>query len=379
VIEEQLRFGFGKNWADFVDAHFSEERIDKAQEHLLRFLCLNDLAGKTFLDIGCGSGLHSLAALRAGAERIVSFDYDSDSVATTKHLRTFSGEPANWNVLQGSVLDQAFMTSLDTADIVYSWGVLHHTGDLWRAVENAAIPMRPDGVFYIALYSSDVYLDPPPEYWLDVKRRYNLAGPWRRRWMEWQYAWRESIFPDLKNRRNPFKSIMGYAASRGMSYWTDVRDWLGGYPMEFAGNGETKIFCRDRLGLELINISAGEGNTEFLFRRRGAQNYWDKVTADTVLIDLEGPFLHRAGQAYQTEIPNYADTADDIQHPRRSRLMLYEDREPVGFAHQTHADIAHHGGGRYSHWQQSLIFSSTDGSDPNSNGRRYAIANDMLP
>jgi len=379
VTEHHLRFGFGKNWAEFVDAHLSDERIDQAQKHLLRFLRLDNLIGQTFLDIGCGSGLHSLAALRAGAERIVSFDYDPDSVATTNHVRALAGEPAHWRVMQGSVLDPAFIHNLEPADIVYSWGVLHHTGDLWGAVENAAKPMHPEGVFYIALYSSDVYLDPPPEYWLDLKRRYNRAGPWMKRWMEWQYAWRQSIFPDLKNSRNPLKLIKGYGASRGMSFWTDVRDWLGGYPMAFAGNEETKRFCQDRLGLELLNISAGEGNTEFLFRRARSRNYWDEVKTGTCLTDLDGPFLHRTGHAYQADIPDYAETADNNQNPRRSRLMLYEDDAPVGFAHQSHANIEKHGGGRYSHWQRSLIFSSTDGSNPNRNGRRYAIADHILP
>ncbi len=379
MTADHVRFGFGKNWADFVDAHLNEERIARAEKHLLRFLRLDNLSGKTFLDIGCGSGLHSLAALRAGAKRIVSFDYDFDSVATTEHLRQFAGAPAHWQVLQGSVLDEAFMRSLASADIIYSWGVLHHTGDLWRAIENAAMTMLPDSVFYIALYSSDVYLDPPPEYWLDVKRRYNVAGPLKKRLMEWQYAWRETILPDLRHGRNPLKLILGYAASRGMSYWTDVRDWLGGYPMEFAGNEETKAFCRDRLKLELINISAGEGNTEFLFRRRGAQNYWDEVRAGTRLIELHGPFLHREGQAYEAQIPEFIESADNTQHPRRSRLMLYEDGKPVGFAHQTIANIERHGNGRYSHWKEQLIFSSTDGSDPNTNGRCYAIAEDVLP
>ena len=86
------------------------------------------------------------------------------------------------------------MKGLDLADIVYSWGVLHHTGEMWRAIENAALPIAPNGVFYIALYSSDGYLDPPPAYWLDVKKRYNRANPLIKRWMEWQYAWRVSPF-----------------------------------------------------------------------------------------------------------------------------------------------------------------------------------------
>jgi hypothetical protein len=129
----------------------------------------------------------------------------------------------------------------------------------------------------------------------------------------------------------------------------------------------------------LINISAGEGNTEFLFRHQNARNYWDQYRASIPLLTLSGPFAHRGGQAYTIDLPEHVDTADDVQHPRRSRLMLFEDGQPVGFAHQTHADIVKHGGGRYSHWQQSLIFSSTDGTDPNTNGRRYAVAIDMLP
>lgn len=376
---ENLRYGFGRNWSEFVDAHFSEERIREAQRHLLRFLRLEDLQGKTFLDIGCGSGIHSLAALRAGAARIRSFDFDADSVRTTSRLREFAGNPEHWQVSQGSVLDPDFMMGLEPAEIVYSWGVLHHTGAMWTAIANAAIPLAPDGVFYIALYSKDVYLDPPPEYWLEVKRRYNRAGRLGKRLMEWQYAWQTSIKPDIRNHRNPLRLIKGYASSRGMSYWTDVRDWLGGYPMEFAGNAETKTFCDERLGLELINIVAGEGNTEFLFRHRDASNYWDQVRATQSLVPLTGPFTHRAGHAYQAPLPQYASSSDDPQYPRRSKLMLYEDGEPVGFAHQTHVDIERHGAGRYAHWRDGLVFSATDNTDPNSNGRRYQVCADALP
>lgn len=379
MTDSSMRFEFGQNWADFVEAHFSQERLAEAQKHLLRFLGLNDLSGKTFLDIGCGSGLHSFAAYQANAERVVSFDYDPDSVATTRQLWSRAGEPDHWSVLRGSVLDRDFMQQLAPADIVYSWGVLHHTGNMWQAVENAAIPLSADGVLYIALYSSDVYIDPPPDYWLEIKRRYNRAGSAKKRWMEWAYAWRHSILPDLRNRRNPLKLISEYSASRGMSFWTDVRDWLGGYPMEFAGNEETKAFCADRLGLELINIAAGEGNTEFLFRRVGVENYWDAVAASIQPAELRRPFRARAGYAFETDLEDYAKSSDDAGNPRRSRLMVYEDGIPLGFAHQTHADIERYGRGRYSHWRRLLIFSSSDGSDPNLNGRCYAVADDILP
>lgn len=379
MSDEELRFGFGRNWAEFVDAHFSEERIAEAQKHLLRFLNLPDLAGRTFLDIGCGSGLHSLAALRAGAVRIESFDYDANSVRTTEKLRAFAGDPPHWTVRQGSVLDAAFMNTLAPADIVYSWGVLHHTGAMWQAIRHAAMPLKPGAVFYIALYTSDVYLNPTPDHWLRVKRRYNTASSLQKRLMEWQYAWNATVLPDLRNRRNPWHTIRDYARFRGMSYWTDVRDWLGGYPMEFAGIAETKAFARDELGLELLNISAGDANTEYLFRRAGAANYWDRVAAERVLTPLTPPFVAAGGHAFSVDLPRLETQADDMEDPRRSRLMVYEDGAPIGFAHQTHADIIAHGGGRYSHWRGQLMFSATDNTDPNHNGRQYQICAEALP
>ena len=144
------RFAFGENWADYIERNFSEERVEISRKHLLNFLRLSDLKGRVFLDIGCGSGLHSLAALQAGASKIISFDYDESSVATTRKLHEWAGSPRHWTIDQGSVLDRAYMVALPKADVVYSWGVLHHTGEMWTAVENAAIPLASDGIFYIA-------------------------------------------------------------------------------------------------------------------------------------------------------------------------------------------------------------------------------------
>ena len=136
--------------------------VDDSREHLAGFMRMDSLKGLTFVDIGCGSGLHSLAAYQMGADRIFSFDYDPDSVGTTKKIHDYAGSPLNWTIEQGSVLDKSYMEKVPKSDIIYSWGVLHHTGDMWTAVRNAAIPMKPDGLFYIALYSSDNYVDPPP-------------------------------------------------------------------------------------------------------------------------------------------------------------------------------------------------------------------------
>ena len=62
MVKEKITFSFGKNWSEFIKKHFSEERVAVSRKHILNFLKLNDLRGKYFLDIGCGSGLQSLSA-----------------------------------------------------------------------------------------------------------------------------------------------------------------------------------------------------------------------------------------------------------------------------------------------------------------------------
>lgn len=367
---DELRYGFGKNWANFVKEKLSDEVVESSRAHMATLMKANDLAGKTFLDIGCGSGIHSLAALRMGAERIISFDYDQDSVTTTQRVREWAGSPENWTVFQGSVLDKALMNSIEKADIVYSWGVLHHTGSMWEAVENAAIPLKPGGVFYIALYSSDNYVDPPPAYWLDLKRRYNRAGPLRKAIMEFQFAYRSHIGPALRAGQNPLQTIRAYGA-RGMSYWTDVKDWLGGYPMEFAGLAETQAFVREKAGLELVNLKTGEGCTEYVFADPKANDFWRQVEAARSQHPLNGPFIPAGGVGYAAPTPDLTDTSDGPEHPLRSRLMLYEDGRKLGLAHSSHDHIRQHGNGRFSHWGAEIFLSASDGSDPNVNGRTY--------
>lgn len=363
---DEMRFGFGANWADYIERNYSEERVEISRQHLLGFMKLGSLEGKSFLDIGCGSGLHSLAAWRSGAARIFSFDYDADSVATTKKLHQMSGSPSNWIVVQGSVLDDEFMRNIPKADVVYSWGVLHHTGAMWKAIENAGRCVAANGMFYIALYAKDVYVSPPAEYWLKVKRQYNLANPLQKRWMEWRYAWRDSIRGHLIRGKSPLKFWREYKQSRGMSYWHDVKDWLGGWPMEFAGNKETELFAREKLGLDLVHIRAGEGNTEFLFRPLGARNYWDSIAAATPLHPIYGPFSRGPGKAW---IVDLSVTSTGLGDPKR--FMLYEDGSPLGWPNVPASSIEAYGGGRYRLDGATLIFSTSDNTDPGNSGRRY--------
>ncbi|MCX6356736.1 MAG: class I SAM-dependent methyltransferase [Candidatus Aureabacteria bacterium] len=257
-------FSFGRNWADFAKGSIDAGRVRIAGRHILEFLGVPDLRGKYFLDAGCGSGLSSLAAFDAGAARVVSFDIDPDSVKTTEMLRAARGAPASWTVLHGSILDETFVGGLDRADIVYSWGVLHHTGHMWAAIERAAGLMNARGVLYMALYTTTS----SSGYWVMVKQKYNHVSPPRKRLMELRYLIRHTCLPLLLRGKSPLRFIRTYKDNRGMSYLTDMRDWLGGWPYEDAKIEEVVRFCRERLNLELVNLATGEANTEYLFSRR---------------------------------------------------------------------------------------------------------------
>lgn len=259
---QRTRFSFGENWQDFVAFYLTPERIAIARQHLAEFLEMPNLQEKSFLDIGCGSGLSSLAACELGAASIVSFDLDPAAVSTTQKLRDMAGNPAHWQVLQGSILDEAFINTLACADIVYSWGVLHHTGHLWQAVENASRLLTAEGLFDIALYTTTSQ----SQRWLRLKQRYNRASLLGKRWMEITYMGRQLTKLCLLRFQNPIRHVRQYKRTRGMAYLTDVRDWLGGYPYEDARIEDVLRFARKHLGLELINIRTGEANTEYLFQ-----------------------------------------------------------------------------------------------------------------
>jgi 2-polyprenyl-6-hydroxyphenyl methylase/3-demethylubiquinone-9 3-methyltransferase len=270
---KENRFAFGKNWQNFTSQNLNETRIAEAEKSLLDFLNLSTLEGLTFLDIGCGSGLFSLAAYRLKAAKIFSFDYDENSVSSCQSLHQMAGSPSHWTVCQGSVLDTKFLSTLPPADIVYSWGVLHHTGRMWQAVRNAAGLMKPGGLFYLALYNKVERFTVDSQgrlgtsaFWQWEKKMYNNLPLFLQRIVD--YGALLSVWGVLLLRfKNPLSYSRSYYQKRGMNLLTDIRDWLGGYPYEFASVEEVTRFCAQELKLTLKNVKKtdGFGNNEFLF------------------------------------------------------------------------------------------------------------------
>jgi 2-polyprenyl-6-hydroxyphenyl methylase/3-demethylubiquinone-9 3-methyltransferase len=263
------RFEFGKNWTHFLSV-LNEERIEQAEVSLREMLERDSLEGVRFLDIGSGSGLFSLAARRLGAQ-VHSFDYDPHSVACTRELkaRYFAGDPL-WRVESGSVLDRAFIDSLGQFDIVYSWGVLHHTGAMWQALDHAQRPVRPGGRLFIAIYNDT---GSQSQRWKRIKQTYSrLPRPLR-----WPFAVIVSAPEELKGMaraaaagrpRDYIHSWTRYDRSRGMSRWHDIIDWVGGYPYEYAKPDAIFGFFRQRgFALEKLKMGGGLGCSEYVFRR----------------------------------------------------------------------------------------------------------------
>ena len=259
------RFGFGANWARFL-RHLDEHRIQAAEQSLIEMLDLPSLKGLRFLDAGSGSGLFSLAARRQGAQ-VCSFDFDPQSVACTQELRRrhceSRGETADdaaWRVSEGSVLDPAFLATLGRFDIVYSWGVLHHTGDQWTAMDHVSHLVSPGGRLFIAIYNDQGILS---RWWTAVKRLYN------RHWLA-RVLLIVAYTPYFIGLRWLYRRVMGHGKlERGMSLWHDMLDWLGGYPFEVAKPEQVFQFFASR-GFELrVLTTAGRTGAcnEFVFER----------------------------------------------------------------------------------------------------------------
>jgi len=265
-LDSKDRFSFGENWSRFLTT-LNDDRIKEAEKSLQEKLGLEKLEGKIFLDVGSGSGLFSLAAYHLGA-KVFSFDYDQDSVNCTKYLKEkYASNDERWTVNQGSVLDKGFLKKFGKVDILYSWGVLHHTGHLYVAFENVANLVANGGHLFISIYNDQ---GGASNRWKWLKKTYNNSNIFIKYLIifytfikQW---WKDLFLDTLKGR--PLLSLKNYKQNRGMSPYYDLIDWVGGYPFEVAKPEEVFNFFKERnFELQLLKTCAGGlGCNEYVFK-----------------------------------------------------------------------------------------------------------------
>lgn len=270
-------FAFGSNWKHYLSS-LQDANIDEAIRDLQRAIDEADLSSKTFLDAGSGSGLHSLAAYRLHA-RVTSFDQDHESIACAEYLRTrYAAASERWIIETGSLLNRAFCENLGQFDIVYCWGVAHHTGDMWKALDHVFGFVAPRGKVIVAIYNDQGFRS---RIWRSIKQMHHRSPRPLKTLIVIavglqlfvQRLVMTSLASCLRLLRCdqpwlPFQNWLNESRGRGMRWWTDLVDWVGGWPFEVAKPDEVFDFAKSRgFQLERLTTTPGHGCNEFLFVR----------------------------------------------------------------------------------------------------------------
>ena len=270
INESNKRFQFGQNWSNYLKS-VDEFSIKEASNSLHEMMNLCDYKNKTFLDIGCGSGLFSLAAKRLGFN-VHSFDFDINSMNCTKYLKTkYYENDKDWEIENGSILDKYFVDTLKKYDVVYSWGVLHHTGAMWVAIQNSMKCVKENGLFYIAIYNDQGLKS--HVWWLIKYLFIMLPKP-----IAYLYAYSLGFIFEALNIIKytillkpmvAIKPLLNYKKSRGMNYFNDLIDWMGGFPFEFV-DYDVLINYFQTNGYEFVkgNRAKSLGCHQILFKKK---------------------------------------------------------------------------------------------------------------
>ncbi|MCA9395805.1 MAG: class I SAM-dependent methyltransferase [Candidatus Omnitrophica bacterium] len=257
------KFEFGINWKDFSDSSLSEEKYKEAKSSLKKLFQDIPFQGKRFLDVGCGSGIFSLSAIDLGAAEVVGIDCDQSSVIASsenskKIMNSGEEESQRLSFFKKDILNESDIQSLGRFDLVYAWGSLHHTGDMYKALENCAKLVSPGGYLAVAIYNRH-FTSP---VWRIIKRTYVSSPKWLQKIWIWIFYPLIYCAKFCVTRSNP------HDMKRGMNFYHDVVDWVGGYPYQYASAAEIIEFMRVK-GFESVSLnSAGvpTGCNEFLFR-----------------------------------------------------------------------------------------------------------------
>jgi 2-polyprenyl-6-hydroxyphenyl methylase/3-demethylubiquinone-9 3-methyltransferase len=260
-----VQFDFGQNWQDFSESALTPERVAQSKRQFAELIAPLALSGKSFLDIGFGQGLGLLNAGSIGA-RTFGCDINPKCAqvvgANVKHYPELIEKP--W-ILVGSILDPETVAKLRAQaplgfDLVHSWGVLHHTGDMARAIAHAGSLVAPGGHLILAIYNRHW----SSRTWLAIKWSY-VRSP---RWLQRLFI--AALFPVIYVAKWIVTGTNPKKQERGMDFFYDVVDWVGGYPYEYASTDEV-IASLKKIGFsaeKILKARVPTGCNEFVFRRQ---------------------------------------------------------------------------------------------------------------
>jgi 2-polyprenyl-3-methyl-5-hydroxy-6-metoxy-1,4-benzoquinol methylase len=264
---------FGKNFEKNLLNRFNEENLAASKSFLSHYLDLKDLAGKTFLDAGCGSGVFSIAAYQMGAD-VTAFDIEEDALKNLEILKNrFQVDSNHIKSFYSDILDENNLTSLGQFDLVMCWGVAHHTGNLWQAINNISKCVKLNGLIHLGIYNTADNFGFYPDgrfgtsrFWKKVKRFYSNRATWFQNIIDF-FAFLGIFFIYLFSFNNPIKKLKENER-RGMSWQSDLKDWLIGHPYEYATPEEVFNFMKER-GFVLTKLKTNNGllTNNYVFKK----------------------------------------------------------------------------------------------------------------
>lgn len=260
-----MQFDFGQNWKEYSENVLDNTRLNQARIAFDELTHDISFEGKTFVDIGFGQGM-SLIIATEKAEKTVGCDINPKCDQVLKaNQKVFSKSTKEIPTVVGSILEPKVVEAIlaknndEKYDIVHSWGVLHHTGDMMAAVKHATSLVKPNGYFILAIYNRHWSSLP----WLFIKWAYCKSPKFIQKLfigIFYPIIWLAKFLVTGKNPN---------IKERGMDFYYDVVDWVGGYPYEYASIDEMNIIMKN-FGfkcLKSVSPPTPTGCNEFVYQK----------------------------------------------------------------------------------------------------------------
>lgn len=306
---------------------------------------------KRCLDAACGAGRWTKTLLALGA-KVKSIDVSEHGLASVRRFNEDVERLDIFDIPKRQDLHEAF-------DFTINWGVVMCTHDPKVAFENVARTVKPGGGLYIMVYAPTLHNSPEI---LGYRKHYHTLATF-----DEKLAYAYTIADKPENAINYLDMLHTFYN------WVVPEETIHGW---YHANGF----------MDVITLNASEkrpGSYHVFGRKRSydpplRDDYGElilRISSFDVsqIVPLKKNYTRELGFAWQISLNEYASDADNLDNPYRSKLVLLENGNPLWQRHIIHDEIRKIGKGRYSHWGNNLIFSTTDNSDPTTNGRTYQI------